>query len=274
MSDSSVHDGAAAPAPVSRVRAAGQPPISYSLPRTNEKVLALLRPHLAQAGAVLDVGAGEGYLASRVAEEIRARGHAARLEACDLFPENFRVEGVACRQVDLDGGLPYGDSAFDLVYSVEVFEHLEDQFRFLTEVRRVLRPGGRFLFTTPNVLSLPSRVRNLLVGFPELFDPLPLRFDDPQHVGGHIHPTSLYHMSYMAEKIGFRVAGVHIDRVKKGALALLVLAPFIALASLLHALRIRRKSPQIYAENQVHLRRLSSFGVLVGRTIIMELVPR
>jgi SAM-dependent methyltransferase len=176
-----------------RVRAPGSPPISYSLPRTNEKVLSLLRPWLANAAAVLDVGAGEGYLALRVAEEIQAGGHAARLEACDLFPENFRVEGVPCKRVDLDGGIPYADGSFDLAYSVEVFEHLQDQFRFLAEVHRVLRPGGRFFFTTPNVLSLPSRLRTLFLGFPDLFDPLPLRSDDPQSLGGHIHPTTLYY---------------------------------------------------------------------------------
>jgi SAM-dependent methyltransferase len=247
-------------------------PVSYSLPRTNAKVLALLEPHLSSAAVVLDIGAGEGYLAQRVHAVMTECGLGARLEACDLFPDNFHVPGVHCHPIDLDGELPLPDASVDLAYSVEVLEHLEDQFGFLREVQRVLRPGGRFIVTTPNVLSLTSRLRTLLVGFPELFGPLPLRSEDPQHVGGHIHPASVYFISYMAEKAGFRVAGLRIDRVKSGSVGALVLWPLLALASLLVSMRVRRKEPVIYAENRVHLRRINSLQVLTGRTIILELV--
>jgi hypothetical protein len=122
------------------------------------------------------------------------------------------------------------------------------------------------------VLSLTSRLRTLLVGFPELFGPLPLRSEDPQHLGGHIHPVSVYFISYMAEKAGFRVAGLHIDRVKSGSVGALVLWPLLALASLLVSMRVRRKEPAIYAENRTHLRRINSLRVLTGRTIILDLV--
>jgi len=252
--------------------AARPPPISYSLPRTNAKVLALLRPHLGTAGRVLDVGAGEGYLAQRVQAAIQEGGHRARLEACDLFPENFRVPGVPCHAIDLDGGLPLPDGSVDLAYSVEVLEHLEDQFAFFREVHRVLAPGGRLVLTTPNVLSLTSRLRTLLTGFPELYGPLPLRFEDPQHLGGHVHPVSLYFVAYMAEKAGFSVAGLEIDRVKSGSVVALLLWPAVALGAWLAARRVKRKEPAVFAENRAHLARLSSLRVLVGRTVIVELV--
>ena len=161
-------------------------------------MLSLLAPHLPTASRVLDIGAGEGYLASRVQAHIERNGLAARLEACDLFPDNFRVPGITCHGFDLHGGLPLPDASIDLAYSVEVIEHLEDQFAFMREVHRILRPGGRAVVTTPNVLSLTSRLRTLLVGFPELFGPLPLTAADPQHTGGHIHPVSVYYMCFMA----------------------------------------------------------------------------
>jgi len=148
-------------------------------------------------------------------------------------------------RIPVSYSLPRTNANVDLAYSVEVLEHLENQFGFLREVQRVLRPGGRFIVTTPNVLSLTSRLRTLLVGFPELFGPLPLRSEDPQHLGGHIHPVSVCLISYMAEKAGFRVAGLHIDRVKSGSVGALVLWPLLALASLLVSMRMRRKEPAI-----------------------------
>ena len=245
-------------------------PASYSLPKTNAKVLALLESHLARARQVLDIGAGEGYLARRVHDLIKSHGYAAELRACDLFPENFRVPEVPCYAIDLHGGLPLADQSVDLAYSVEVLEHLEDQFFFLREVHRVLRPGGRFVLTTPNVLSLTSRVRTLLAGFPELFGPLPIHGDDPQHVGGHIHPVSVYYISYMAEKAGFRVIGISTDRVKSSSAALLVLWPLVKLGAAIVAMHARRNIPAIYQENREHLARMNSFVVLTGRTVIVE----
>jgi SAM-dependent methyltransferase len=249
-------------------------PVSYSLPKTNAKVLALLESHLAHAGHVLDIGAGEGYLARRVHDLIRSKGYAAKLEACDLFPDNFRVPEVPCHAINLHGGLPLADQSVDLAYSVEVLEHLEDQFLFFREVHRVLRPGGRFVLTTPNVLSLTSRVRTLLAGFPELFGPLPIHGYDPQHVGGHIHPVSVYYISYMAEKAGFRVTGCSTDRVKSGSVALLVLWPLVKLGSAIVAMHARRKTPAIHAENREHLERMNSLAVLTGRTVIVEMERR
>jgi SAM-dependent methyltransferase len=253
----------------------GRDPVSYSLPQTNEKVLELLRPHLAAGVSVLDVGAGEGYLALRVARELEGRAPGARLVACDLFPEGFRVEGVPCQRVDLDGGLPFPDRSFDLAYSVEVFEHLEDQFGFLRESCRVVRPGGRFVFSTPNLFNLWSRIRFLLLGFSEMYDPLPLGSKAPQHIAGHVHPTTPYFALYAAERAGFRLAGLHVDRLKKGSIAAFVLLkPLLAVAGWLYRARLRAMAPAILEENRELLRRLSSFDVLVGRTIVLDLVRR
>ncbi len=45
-------------------------------------------------------------------------------------------------------GLP--SESFDLAISVEVLEHVQDDEKFVSEVCRVLKPGGRFIMTTPN----------------------------------------------------------------------------------------------------------------------------
>jgi hypothetical protein len=50
--------------------------------------------------------------------------------------------------------LPYPDASFDMVLAMEIFEHLAlDPHFFLSEVSRVLRPGGHVVITTPNICS-------------------------------------------------------------------------------------------------------------------------
>ena len=49
--------------------------------------------------------------------------------------------------------LPYEDESFDVVLSFDLFEHIAQIDRHVSEIRRVLRPGGSYLFQTPSKLS-------------------------------------------------------------------------------------------------------------------------
>ena len=63
----------------------------------------------------------------------------------DVPPGAYRGV-VQCQDIHR---LTYADASFDLVTSTEVFEHVADDRRGFAEVRRVLRPGGAFIFTVP-----------------------------------------------------------------------------------------------------------------------------
>jgi SAM-dependent methyltransferase len=63
----------------------------------------------------------------------------------DVLPGHFR-DGVQCQDVT---ALTFADECFDLCTSTEVFEHVPDDAAAFNEVRRVLRPGGRLMFTVP-----------------------------------------------------------------------------------------------------------------------------
>jgi len=93
---------------------------------------------------VLDIGAGAGV------NEYHLRGRVRELVGVDFDP---RVEsnplldrGIALRS----GELPFARDTFDVVFSIYVLEHVVDPGLFVTEIRRVLRPGGVFLALTPN----------------------------------------------------------------------------------------------------------------------------
>jgi SAM-dependent methyltransferase len=63
----------------------------------------------------------------------------------DVAPGERRG-GVQCQDVQR---LTFADASFDLVTSTEVFEHVPDDRKGFAEIRRVLRPGGAFIFTVP-----------------------------------------------------------------------------------------------------------------------------
>jgi ubiquinone/menaquinone biosynthesis C-methylase UbiE len=83
-----------------------------------------------------------------------------------------------------DERLPFDDLAFDLVLCTETIEHVRDVQLLVSEVRRVLRPGGQFAVTTP-AHSRRTALRLLARGWERDFDPLSphLRFFTARSLG-------------------------------------------------------------------------------------------
>ncbi len=93
---------------------------------------------------VLDVGAGTGGVLSKLAERSEAWGAEFSAEgAAFIRSRDLRVVRAGLPQ------LPFRDGAFDVVVSLDVFEHVQDDLAAMAEVRRVLRPGGRLIATVP-----------------------------------------------------------------------------------------------------------------------------
>jgi SAM-dependent methyltransferase len=100
---------------------------------------------------VLDAGCGEGYgasLLSGCAEFVLGvdYDHATMTHAAAVYPEACFVR---CNLA----ALPLASSSIDTVVCLQVIEHLWDHRQFLGECRRVLRPQGRLLLSTPNRLT-------------------------------------------------------------------------------------------------------------------------
>ena len=97
---------------------------------------------------VLEIGTGSGALL----HTLRARGlDVVGVERSDeRVAESRALYGELPIQQVSGVELPFADEAFDIVVSFDVFEHIPDSDRHLTEVRRVLRPRGWYLLQTPN----------------------------------------------------------------------------------------------------------------------------
>jgi SAM-dependent methyltransferase len=108
--------------------------------------LAAFVRSLGRSGDALDLGCGDGRLTAEL--------DAASLTGADVSPVALRraaarVAGARFVELEPDAPFPFDDGAFELVLCAETIEHVRDVQLFLSEVRRVLRPGGALALTTP-----------------------------------------------------------------------------------------------------------------------------
>lgn len=102
----------------------------------------LRRSH--HGGHVLDLGCGEGALLQ--AAGLRGTG-------ADLNPERLALaveKGLRVVRADA-GRLPFADAGFDAVVCMEVLEHVPHMETVISEVARVLKPGGHWVISVPGV---------------------------------------------------------------------------------------------------------------------------
>jgi ubiquinone/menaquinone biosynthesis C-methylase UbiE len=159
---------------------------------------------LGRADRALDLGAGDGRLGAELdAGEVVL----ADVSEVALARARARVPGALRVHVEPDEPLPLPDSDFDLVLCADVLEHVRDVQLFLSEARRVLRPGGRLGVVTPAHGRLTG-LGILVRGFERGFDPL----------SPHLRFFTARSLRRVLDELGFEVESVR--RVRGDLLAL------------------------------------------------------
>jgi len=164
---------------------------------------------------LLDIGCGDGTITVQLMQSMGAR----EAFGVDIAREAVSAasrRGINACCLDIDSGdLPFEDSCFDVVYCGEIIEHVFDPDHLLIQVRRVLRPGGLCVLTTPNLAGWPNRLA-LLLGF----QPYPMAVS-PNHEGagklflrgeegqwGHIRVFTLKALKELIRRHGLAILSV------------------------------------------------------------------
>jgi SAM-dependent methyltransferase len=147
-----------------------------------------LNANLSAADRVLDLGCGQGDFTALI-RQTGAEVLGVEVAQAAVDRARRRHPGLEFDLVEIDGPLPLGDGSFDVVWASEVIEHVADTARWLSEVRRVLAPGGRLLVTTPS----HGRLRLAMGGIERYSEPL----------GDHLHLYSSRSLRELLEEFGF-----------------------------------------------------------------------
>jgi ubiquinone/menaquinone biosynthesis C-methylase UbiE len=114
---------------------------------------ALLQLGRQKAERVLEIGAGDGYLLGKCHQWLQSHQHVGvdrSFEGIQQAVQQFSVwnlQGVF--SVSDSSALPFLSNSFDLVLFADVIEHLPDSEKAVSEICRVLKPGGTLLLSTP-----------------------------------------------------------------------------------------------------------------------------
>jgi len=131
----------------------------HSLDLTNKiyqvKALRLISTlNLHPAPSILELGSADDSFLQLVCRQTNGRGRGLDITQGDDLEKPFRIKS----------------GSIDLVLALEIIEHLFDTDHFLSEIYRVLKPGGYLILSTPNLASLTNRFRLLVGAYPQYLE--------------------------------------------------------------------------------------------------------
>lgn len=195
-------------------------------------------------GRLLDMPAGQGYLSER------ARKMGFDVQCCDIDPDLFRVNDIACKKVNLNRDrLPFESSSFDLVVSVGGLHRLYNPKNAIVESWRVLIPEGFLIIGLKNYSSLRRRLLFLLYGLQGrniITQSCHQTIEDPE--ANFRFPITALHLFNILQNVGFSVKEIKIDRISGKALMLFPLVLVIKTLGTLKSSHFSRKMNMAFSD--------------------------
>lgn len=113
-------------------------------------ILAYLETAKLISGYVLEIGTGSGYGINVVSPMAEKFVTIDKFADPKVKEENAHLTNVEYVQMTIPPLAGIADNSFDFVISFQVIEHIKNDKAYVSEIHRVLKPGGKFIVTTPN----------------------------------------------------------------------------------------------------------------------------
>jgi len=238
--------------------------IKFNAAKNTHRVVAELLFEEKDCKTALDIPCGAGAFAGMLS------GSGITVYSADC--ENlFEIRDGHFDIADMTKPFPYRDGQFDAVVSIDGIEHIENPFDFIRECRRVLRPGGVCIISTPNISSFRSRARWLWTGFHNKNKtPLDETKPNPLH---HINMISFPELRYMLHSNGFKILKIATNRIKAISRLYCLLLPCSYIITLMVFFREEKQKSQRRRNYRI-LKQMFSIPLMFGETMIVKAVRK
>ena len=166
------------------------------------EILNLLEEHPKGKPVFLDCGCSSGELTRVFARKLKTNKiHAIEINRKSAIGTKKR--GIKIKTSDLNVAFPFKDEIFNVVTADQVIEHLWDLDNFVSEIKRVLKPGGYAVISTENLASWHN-LAALFFGLQPFSGPTP----STKHTSlglDHIKVLTLPALVSLFETYGFKI---------------------------------------------------------------------
>ena len=160
---------------------------------------------------ILEVGLGYGVLATCASDygSVTAIEHPSREYMYNrAYLDFFHKKRIQLIAADITSGFPFKDNTFNLVLFCDIWEHIDPQLLpgIMEEIKRILKPTGHLIISTPNLACLENRIKFLFGKSPNPPFPAPLY----GKTYGHIREYTLSEITAFLKRLGFSITAAKI----------------------------------------------------------------
>jgi len=111
---------------------------------------------------ILDIGCGTGIDILNIKQSVK-NCELSGVETYPIYIKGLKERGVNVVSLNIEcEQLPFSDASFDVIIANQILEHTKEIFWIVSEVERILKPGGEFIIGVPNIAAFHNRVLLLL----------------------------------------------------------------------------------------------------------------
>lgn len=158
---------------------------------------------------LLDIGCYDGGVGMILKNKF---GKKCQIYGVDSAPNSVKMalkNGLKAKLNDITKGINFESNMFDYVFAGEIIEHLYDTDFFLEEIKRVLKPNGILIITTPNFISFGRRIYYLF-GKGAFMEQ---SFTLPDRAAGHIRFYTFDSLKELVEMHNYKTLEIFSDTV-------------------------------------------------------------
>jgi 2-polyprenyl-3-methyl-5-hydroxy-6-metoxy-1,4-benzoquinol methylase len=152
---------------------------------------------------ILDLGCGTGNFIKILNKKNK------KVEGVEISKKAAQIglkQGLNIKIADLHSTFPYKRNSFDTVTAGEIIEHIYDTDFFLDEIKRILKPNGYLILSTPNIATLGRRLM-LLFGINPLIE------TSLDKASGHIRYFTQKSLEELLNKHNFKIINFTSDSI-------------------------------------------------------------